>query len=269
MKKNFNKTIKNFWSILNLDEMQVLPGQLAFYIIMSIVPILAICTALISNFITNFNLTSFISSNLPKSLADIIIPFVMSNSNSSVYIIILGYLFMAANGPKSIIIASNQLYKIKEKNKLKLTLKSIIMTFVLIILFVFIIIIPIFGNIIIKILNNYFNIDSLLGIISAFKIIFSFLFIYISIKILYTLGPSESIKSNTTTLGAVFTSISWIIATEIFSFYITNFAKYDLLYGNFANIIILLLWVYLLSYLFVIGMALNANRYKFIKQEEV
>lgn len=269
MKNGLKKGIKNIYELLSTNEMQVLPGQLAFYIIMSIVPILAICTGIIGHFITNFNLISFISKMLPTSLANIIIPFVMSNSNSSVYIVILGYLFMAANGPKAIIITSNELYKIKENNGLKLFFKSIIMTFVLIMLFIFIILIPIFGSVLIKLIGNYIKITDYLNTINILKVLFSFVFVYLSIKILYTLAPNDDIKSNTTTTGALFTSLSWIIATEVFSFYITNVAKYDLLYGNFANIIILLLWVYLLSYLFVVGMAINANKYTIDKQKEV
>lgn len=41
----------------------------------------------------------------------------------------------------------------------------------------------------------------------------------------------------------------------------TNIAKYDQLYGNFANILVLLLWVYFLAYLFVFGIILNKQKY--------
>ena len=53
--------------------------------------------------------------------------------------------------------------------------------------------------------------------------------------------------------------MGWIIATYIFAFYITRIASYNVVYGNFANILILLLWVYILAYLFVVGIALNVN----------
>ena len=75
------------------------------------------------------------------------------------------------------------------------------------------------------------------------------------------MAPDKNIPSAQTTYGAVFTSIGWILATYIFAFYITRIASYDLIYGNFANILILLLWVYILAYLFVVGMALNVDEY--------
>ena len=63
------------------------------------------------------------------------------------------------------------------------------------------------------------------------------------------MAPDTKIKSRETTTGAVFTTVSWIIATEIYSFYVNYFAKYNLLYGSVANLLILFLWIYLLSYI--------------------
>ena len=176
---------------------------------------------------------------------------------------------MAINGPKSIIITSNNLYKIKENSVLRITLKSLFMTFVLITLLVFMIFIPILGNVILNYLTKYINIQNCLGIIKFIKVIVTFTFIYLAIKLLYTMAPSKEIKSEETTLGAIFTTVSWVIATEIFSFYITNIAKYNVLYGNFANILILLLWVYLIAYLFVVGMAININKYNLGKEQKL
>lgn len=269
MKKKIIKTIKNFLKILNQPEMQVLPGQLAYNMLISFVPILAICATIISNFISNFNLTNIINDYLPNSLAQIIIPLITTNENTSILIVVLGYIFMATKAPKSIIISSNSLYKIKEDNNLKINLKAIFMTIILIILLIFMIFIPILGSIIIKLIQKYFEISKYIGILKVIKILTSFIFVYISIKLLYTMAPSKEVKSSTTTIGAIFTSISWIIATEIFSFYITNLARYNELYGNFANLIILLLWVYLLAYLFVVGMAMNINVYNSLPKEEV
>lgn len=269
MKKRIKKTLKKFLKIIKQPEMQVLPGQLAFNMLLSLVPILAICVSIMTYFISNFNLTNIIDNYLPTSLVEVIIPFVMTKEESSIFIVFFAYIIMATKGPKSIIIASNNLYKIKESNNLKINLKAIFMTIVLIILLVFMIFIPIFGNIIINVLDNYFNISKLFWLITFAKFSISFIFIYISIKLLYAIAPSKEIKSKTTTSGALFTTIFWIISTEIFSFYITNFASFDELYGNFANIVILLLWVYLLSYEFVIGMAININRYNSYEKEEV
>ena len=38
-----------------------------------------------------------------------------------------------------------------------------------------------------------------------------------------------------------------------------NVAHYDIFYGSISNIIILLIWFYILSYVFVIGLVMNAG----------
>ena len=81
------------------------------------------------------------------------------------------------------------------------------------------------------------------------------------------MAPDKPIPSRTTTYGALFTTIGWIVSTEIYSFYVREFAHYNILYGSVANLIILFLWIYILSYIFVLGMALNATNYEEKKEE--
>lgn len=98
--------------------------------------------------------------------------------------------------------------------------------------------------------------------ISNNKVFASYLIIYTCHKTFIHNAPDAKIKSSTTTGGTIFTTISWILVTFGFGFYITNIASYDVIYGNFANVLILLTWVYLLAYLFVIGMAINVDTYQ-------
>ena len=86
--------------------------------------------------------------------------------------------------------------------------------------------------------------------------------LFINIKIMYIIAPDQEIPSKTANKGAIFTTLGWILSTEIFAFYIEKFTKYDIFYGSISNILVLLLWVYLLSYIFVLGMVINASNYK-------
>ena len=79
---------------------------------------------------------------------------------------------------------------------------------------------------------------------------------------MYVIAPDQEIQSKSTNKGAIFTTVGWVLSTEIFAFYIERFATYDLFYGSISNILVLLLWVYLLSYIYVLGMVINASYYK-------
>lgn len=267
MKNKIKRAIKSFIVILKKPEMQILPGQIAFYFLMSFIPILALFSLLLALVTKNIDLITIINNNVPKVLADILINFIDgAKSGGSFIILLVCYMFVGSNGPSSIIIASNTLYGVKKTNQIRIKIKSIFMLIIIVLLLLFILFVPVGGDLIIKyllkLIGNPEFLYRLKPIYSILKILFSFLVIYASIKVLFTLAPEIKIKSKETTMGALFTTISWIIATEGFAFYITNIANYNKLYGNFASILILLMWIYLLAYLFVVGMAININKYK-------
>ena len=64
-----------------------------------------------------------------------------------------------------------------------------------------------------------------------------------------------------TTYGSLFTTLIWTIATAIFSYYLHYFARYDIIYGNLSSIVMLMMWIYILAYVFVMGMAINTINY--------
>ena len=54
----------------------------------------------------------------------------------------------------------------------------------------------------------------------------------------------------------------------MYSFYLDTFTKYDIFYGSVSNILILLLWVYVLSFIFVLGLIINAGTYKSMQMKK-
>ena len=261
LKKFTKKVIK----MIKKPEMQILPGQLAFFLLLSIVPLFAVIAVVAGEFSLSIeSLIKVINENLPKEVADFIST-IIGGKNISMNIVIFcvsGFI-LASNGPHSMIIASNILYKVKNKDAITRRIKAILMTVLLVMLFIFVLVVPAFGDKIIALIIEFIpNIQIGQAINMGYNILkypTSLLIIYFYIKILYTMAPDTTIKSRETTTGAIFTTIGWIITTEIYSFYVSYFIRYNLLYGSVANLIILFLWIYLLSYIFVLGMALNAS----------
>ena len=84
---------------------------------------------------------------------------------------------------------------------------------------------------------------------------------------IFTIAPDSPIPSKNMNKGALFTTLSWLLITSIYSIYVTNFADYSLFYGSLANIVILMIWIYILSYTLVIGIAINSDDYLEDKKE--
>ena len=257
--------MKRVLEIIKKPEMRILPGQLAFFLLLSIIPLFAIIAVVAAKFSLSIeSLIQVINQNLPKEVADFIIQIIGGKSISmNIVVFCVSGFILASNGPHSMIISSNILYKVKDKDFLTRRIKAILMTIILVILFLFVLAVPAFGDKIVNIIVSLIANDKIGKAISIgyniLKYPTSILIIFFFIKLLYTMAPDTTIKSKDTTTGAFVTTIGWIISTEVYSFYVSSFAKYNLLYGSVANLIILFLWIYLLSYIFVLGMALNAS----------
>ena len=266
MKRKIKKFIKKLYKVIKKPEMRILPGQLAFFLVVSIIPLVALIASIASNFsISIESLMAMIEKSLPNEVA-MIVNEVIGGKNVSFNITIfyISAFILASNGPHSMIIGANLLYKVETKDFMSRRIKAILMTIILVILILFMLLVPAYGDKIIGIIINsipQMQIQNTVQITyGLLKYPISFLLIYFCIKLLYTMAPDKTIPSVTTTYGSMFTTISWILSTEIYSFYVETFNKYNLLYGSIANLLILLMWVYLLSYIFVIGMALNASQ---------
>jgi len=246
--------------------MAILPANIAFYLILAIIPLLTIVVLIASYFDISVDLVAhLVQSIMPDGVSDIIIEVISGkgfDKNVGLFNVIA--FILASNGTYAIITTSNTLYKIRKTDYLKDRISSLILLVIIIVLFVFLLIVPIFGESIIKIMSNAKLLssyaDEAIIIFNILKWPVTLFIIYFNIKLIYAVSPSKNIKSEETTYGAMFTTIMWIIATVIFKFYITYFARYDILYGNLSTIIILMVWVFFLSYIFVLGMAINVSR---------
>lgn len=259
-KKNF---FERFWNAFWRPEMLILPGQIAFFLFLSLVPTITLIGYACSYLNISNNLVQTLISNvLSEDIASLVTPILTATKITPTFFITLGIgYFIASNGMASIIVASNTIYGIKDSGFFKRRLKAIIMELVIVILFLFIIVFPLLSTSIINLLH-YFNLDAETTSIIAncFNLLngpLAWLIIFFFIKTIYTLAPDRKIPSRNVNGGAIFTTLTWIVLTYAYSYYIANYANYSLFYGSLANIVILMLWIYLLSYTFVIGMAMN------------
>ena len=264
--EKIKRYLKKLSNILRKSEMTILPSNIAFNIILAIVPLLTIVVLIASYFDISIDLVSkLVNDVMPNQVSNIIIDVISGKGfDSSLGIFNIIAFIVASNGTYAIINTSNTLYKIEKRDYLKDRISSIILLFIIIILFVFLLIVPIFGENIIKLMNSAKLLTNLADeVIIIFNIIkwpLTLLIIYLNIKLIYTIAPSKNIKSEETTYGSIFTTVCWVIATIIFKYYINHFARYDIIYGNLAAIIIMMVWMYFLSYIFVLGMAINVSK---------
>lgn len=261
MKKLKHKLL-NIFHIFSEPYMRILPGNLTYSLMMAIIPILSLAVMLCNSFnISSDLLFAKLGNVVPPSILSTLIEY-MTGSNSSSIILVIAGIWAASVGADALIIASNIIYNYEDSNYLQRKIKALILTVLLVFIVIINLVFLVFGNSLLKIILDLFGISAdLLFIFKYAKWPIALILIYFIVKVLYTSCPDKNIKSKSVTPGAIFTTIAWMISSAVYSFYLTNFANYGRIYGGLANIIILMIWLYISSYILVVGIAINASDY--------
>src|SRR4029078_11300407 len=61
------------------------------------------------------------------------------------------------------------------------------------------------------------------------------------------------------TTGSLVATVLWIIGSIAFSLYVNNFGSYNKTYGAIAGVVVLMLWLYLTSYIVLLGAQVNSE----------
>ena len=80
------------------------------------------------------------------------------------------------------------------------------------------------------------------------------------IAAVYRFGPDrEHAKWTWLTPGSVTASVGSLLGTFAFGYYVSNFGSYNATYGALGAVVTFLMWLYLTSYVFLLGSEMNAE----------
>jgi membrane protein len=80
------------------------------------------------------------------------------------------------------------------------------------------------------------------------------------ISLLYRYGPSrERAKWRWVTWGGVIATALWLLASILFSWYLTNFADYNATYGSLGAVIGFMMWTWISTTIIILGAELNSE----------
>ena len=84
------------------------------------------------------------------------------------------------------------------------------------------------------------------------------LFIY-SIAFTYKFAPSVDKRWKLITPGVIFSSLLILLTTSIFSIWATNFSTYNKVYGSIGSLLIVMILIYLDSFMLILGFELDVS----------
>src|SRR5215208_4983541 len=86
------------------------------------------------------------------------------------------------------------------------------------------------------------------------------LVIITGLAVLYRYGPSrDKAEWRWITPGSIFAALVWIVASMLFSWYVSNFANYNETYGSLGAVIGFMTWMWLSTTIVLVGAEVNAE----------
>lgn len=84
--------------------------------------------------------------------------------------------------------------------------------------------------------------------------------VIVGLAVVYRVAPDRAdAKIRWVTPGALFAAFLWLLGSIVFSLYVSFFSNYNKTYGALAGVIVLMLWLFLTSYIVLLGAEINAE----------
>ncbi|WP_299025948.1 YihY/virulence factor BrkB family protein [uncultured Sulfitobacter sp.] len=81
------------------------------------------------------------------------------------------------------------------------------------------------------------------------------------VSVLYRYGPNRAVPRTRRAIrpGALTAVVSWAAVSVVFSYYVANFGSYNQVYGSIGAVIAMLVWLWISSFLILLGAVVNAQ----------
>lgn len=93
------------------------------------------------------------------------------------------------------------------------------------------------------------------------RFVLLFCLVMVFVMLLYRFTAPREQPRPPVLLGAFLASVALVIASVIFSTFISLSSRYSLVYGSLASVVILLVWLYLLGNILILGSCVNRTWY--------
>lgn len=250
------------------DNIQIVSAGVAFYFFMALFPAIIAMVNIYSLIIEPSKIRehfSALDNILPATAYDLITgilePILQQPDSTvgwSLFLSIIISLWSSNKGTSALFQGLNIAYDEKdERGFFKKTGLTFIFTIGAILLFLICLIVLIFYPAFIDKLNLSSGMESFTSWIRW--IIIAALFVF-GLGMLYKKAPDrDDPETRWLTWGAVLSTVFWIVGSLLFSWYVDNFGNYGEVYGSFAAVIILMLWLFLTAFIVLLGAELNSE----------
>lgn len=244
-------------------------GGIAYSFFMAIFPFLLFILTLIP-FVpiegAQEGLLSIISDVLPPKTFDavdsVLVDIIKNQYGGLLSFGFIGSIFLMTNGVNAIFGGFEYSYHVKEvRNFFRAYFIAMLVSIVIVFFLLLTVILIILFELILKDLVSLGWLEDNLIWLQLIRGFIFLTMIFITVSMLYHYGVKEGKHSRFFSPGAVFTTVLSILTFYLFGYYVTEFAKYNELYGSIGTLLILMLFIWLNAIILLLGFELNASIY--------
>jgi membrane protein len=245
-------------------------GAVSFHFFLAMIPfglVLVVLTTYTPGINVETDIAPVIAPLIPDQLFIKFMGGVHEYENSTVNSLLsFGFIFalyFTSNGFSVLIKAFNSSKLDFEKREkwwaVRLLSLSFVLTFIIAIFATFYILILVRKGFLIWAESSHFIQEYFTQIYGLTNLVFLTLLAYLAISLMYYFGPKRREGFKFFSPGATLAFILIVVISVIYELYISNFARYNDLYGSLGTVIMILLWIYMISFALLIGFELNAS----------
>lgn len=240
-------------------------ASLAFSFFLALFPSIIFLFTLIPYIpIDNFqeSLFSLMQSFLPKSAFESIeetIADIIKNKNGSLLSFgFISALLFSTNGFNAMIASFNETHhSIETRSVVSQRIIALLMVIISTALVSLAITLIIGSELALKYLIETSSITFYLIQFGKWIILLALCFSFISFN--YYLGPKKKTGFRFLSPGSILATALTIITSLLFAYYVNNFGNYNKLYGSIGTLIVIMLWIYINSFILLLGFDLNVS----------
>lgn len=277
--------VAEVWRRIGEDRLPLSAAAIAFYILVSIFPLLLLLISIASFFLGNIDearriITDLSNQLLSETIAprvqEVLIKEILAVVKSSPILTGLSIILGLMTGTQVFLIlesAMNQVWRAERSrpfwlSRLLALLMMVITGLVLLIAIGLINTIHFLGNLYIPLWNRALHDIPVLRTVFPFLVAYfvPFLLTTMIFGLIYRILPLKRVTWHSALPGALFAAVIWVVFVRLFGFYVTRFADYSIVYGSLAGIILLLFLFYYGSLIMLVGAEIAAVYHQHLLQ---
>lgn len=260
----FKKSKELFCRVID-DDITALAAQLAYDLLLSFFPFLLLLLTMLSySDLKSTDMLVYLHQIMPKSTSALIYATIKnvsrSTSSNLISLSLIGIMWSGSSGFRAVIKGLNKAYDEEETRPYWKTLViSILFMLGLAFSIIASVALVVFGQMLGRTIASYLNLSSKFilnwDIIRYLVTLSGMAFTFAA---LYHFTPCRRLTWKEVIPGATFSTLSWLVASLGFAYYVNNFNNYSTLYGGIGAVIVLMLWLYITSIIILLGGEVNA-----------